>query len=210
MSLHANSVTYRYPGTRPAVLVDVSLTVPPGHITALVGRSGCGKSTLIRLLTGLLTPADGAVECDGEPVVAGRRLARHSALLTQHPFAAANPHLRLADLIELPARLAGKPVDTVAAAREVGLTPDLLARRPYEVSGGQLQRALLARALAQQPRYLLADEPTAQLDPVTTATIADVLSRRAADGLGVLVVTHDRALAYRWAHTVVDWDLGLP
>lgn len=200
MSLHATGITYRHPGAQQPVLNDVDLTIEPGTITALTGPSGAGKSTLARLLVGLLTPESGTITCDGTPVGQRRgQLPSTTALLAQDPLSATDPRHNLARLISLPAQLAGRPIDVEAAAREVGLTPDLLDRRPRDVSGGQLQRACLARALAQQPRYLIADEPTAHLDPVTTATLAGVLTRRAATGLGILLITHDQALADRIA-----------
>ncbi|MBB1029154.1 ATP-binding cassette domain-containing protein, partial [Dietzia sp. DQ11-38-2] len=87
-------------------------------------------------------------------------------------------------------------------ADEVGVDPVLLDRRPAEVSGGQLQRACLARALAQEPRYLIADEATAHLDPLSTVAIARALRRRADRGLGVLAITHDLRLARSWADEV--------
>lgn len=203
MSLRASGIAYRHPGAERLVLDGVSLTVEPGQITALVGPSGSGKSTLARLLVGLLTPVSGTVTCDGDPVGARRGgLSTTTALLAQDPLTATDPRHSLARIISLPAVLAGRRLDVEVAASEVGLTPDLLDRRPRDVSGGQLQRACLARALAQRPRYLVADEPTAHLDPILSATVTDVLTRRAADGLGVLLITHDRALARPVSHAV--------
>ena len=176
MRLRADHITYRHPGTGSPALERVSITVEPGQITALTGPSGAGKSTLARLLAGILQPASGTVTCDGTPVASRRgKLTSTTALLAQDPLSATDPRHTLAETIALPARWAGRKIDVEAAAHEVGLTPDLLDRCPHEVSGGQLQRACLARALAQHPRYLIADEPTAHLDPVTTATIAAVL-----------------------------------
>ncbi|MFL0579638.1 ABC transporter ATP-binding protein [Dietzia sp. 179-F 9C3 NHS] len=207
MSLRAENVTYRYPGATRAAVGQVCLTVAPGSITALVGPSGAGKSTLARLLVGLLAPHSGAVTRDGQPVTARRgRLDPATALLAQDPLSAADPHHTLAEMIALPARLTSRQLDVHAAAAEVGLTLDLLHRRPREVSGGQLQRACLARALAQHPDYLIADEATAHLDPATTATIAAVLRTRADLGLGVLLITHDHALA----DAIADHRIEMP
>lgn len=195
MSLVGRQVAYTYPGAQGAQVGPLDLEVRPGTVTALVGPSGSGKSTLTRLLAGLFAPSAGAVLCDDDPVRAGRRLGGHTALLTQHPLAAADPRMRLGDAIALAARLRGRQVDAPALAEEVGLDGAVLDRLPREVSGGQLQRLLLARALAQGPRYLLADEVTAHLDPITSPAIAEALRRRAAGGLGILLVTHDHALA---------------
>lgn len=209
MSLRADHITYRHPGAASPALDQISIAIEPGQITGLLGPSGSGKTTLARLLVGLLRPNSGTITCDGTPVASRRgKLQSTTALLAQDPLSATDPRHTLADTIALPARWAGREIDVEAAAHDVGLTPDLLQRRPHEVSGGQLQRACLARALAQQPRYLIADEATAHLDPVTTATIAAVLQARAADGLGILAITHDHALAQRIAHAVTQLDPG--
>lgn len=201
MSLRSENVTYRHPGADQAVLAGLSLEVQPGRIVAVTGLSGVGKTTLGRLMAGLLTPDSGTITCDDRPVGARRgRLPRWTALLAQDPLAAADPRHTLGRMIALPARLAGAHIDVAAAAAEVGVGPELLDRVPAQVSGGQLQRACLARALAQQPRYLVADEATAHLDPDTTQSIAAVLQARAERGLGILAITHDETLAERWAH----------
>ncbi|TCJ75140.1 UNVERIFIED_ORG: peptide/nickel transport system ATP-binding protein [Dietzia maris] len=196
MSLRCENVTYRHPGADQPALGGLSLEVQPGRIVAVTGPSGVGKTTLGRLMAGLLTPDSGTITCDGRPVGARRgRLPRWTALLAQDPLSAADPRHNLGRMISLPARLAGKSIDVVAAAAEVGLGPELLERLPEQVSGGQLQRACLARALAQQPSYLIADEATAHLDPDSTQVIAMVLRRRAERGLGILAITHDHQLA---------------
>jgi peptide/nickel transport system ATP-binding protein len=196
VSLRCENVTYRHPGADQPVLAGLSLEVQPGRIVAVTGPSGVGKTTLGRLMAGLLTPDSGTITCDGRPVGARRgRLPRWTALLAQDPLSAADPRHNLGRMISLPARLAGKSIDVVAAAAEVGLGPELLERLPEQVSGGQLQRACLARALAQQPSYLIADEATAHLDPDSTQVIAMVLRRRAERGLGILAITHDHQLA---------------
>lgn len=173
----------------------LDLNVQPAAVTALVGPSGSGKSTAVKMLAGLLAPSGGAVTCEGKPVKNGRRLAGHTALLTQHPRAAADPHLTIGQALRLAARLGGADLDMDAALNEVGLDAAQAGWRPSELSGGQVQRAMLARALAQQPRYLLADEATAHLDPITGKAVAQVLRSRADAGMGVLLVTHDVHLA---------------
>lgn len=92
-----------------------------------------------------------------------------------------------------------------AEAKRVGLTPDLLERRPFEVSEGQLQRACLARALIAAPRYLLCDEPTSMLDVSTQAALLAVIDeRRADDGIGILLISHDRTLLTHWCDQVLE------
>lgn len=210
MTLVADRVTYRRPGGGFA-LPPTHLIVRPGRITALVGPSGCGKTTVAHLLAGLLVPDSGSVTAGGVDVRRRRgRLPGHTALLDQDPVSASDPHLTLRRALTLSASVRGVPVDPDALAIEVGLDPELLDRRPAEVSGGQLQRACLARALAQAPRYLIADEATAHLDPLSTAAIARTLRRRADGGLGVLAITHDLRLAERWADDVVTLESREP
>lgn len=197
-SLRAEGITVRY-DRGPAVLAEVSFAVPAGQITGLAGPSGRGKSTLARALAGLIVPESGAVTIDGEPVPTRRgRMDGRIALLGQSPRLAASPRMTLRQIIT-------EPGGTVSAAEIVGLTPELLGRRPGQVSDGQLQRACLARALNQGPRYLLADEPTAMLDTATTATIAHVLRRIADSGVGVLTISHDRALLDAMCDRVHAW-----
>ncbi|GAA3508814.1 ABC transporter ATP-binding protein [Dietzia aurantiaca] len=205
MTLTARGVSVRHPGESGWVLPPTDVVVRRGAITALVGPSGIGKSTLTRVLAGIQAPDAGRVTRDGAPVGPHRgRLPGHTALLAQDPYAATDPRLTLRRTISLPARLRRAPVDVPALAREVGLDPALLTRRPHQVSGGQLHRACLARALAQRPDYLLADEVTAHLDPDATAAVGRVLRARASGGLGILLVTHDLRLAAALANEVMD------
>ncbi|MGN0101375.1 MAG: ABC transporter ATP-binding protein [Dietzia sp.] len=208
MTLAADGAAYRHPDSDTDALPPTDLTVAAGTITALVGPSGSGKTTLARLLAGLLAPTSGSVIVTEAGVASELRPRRgrlpgHAALLDQDPAGAADPRLTLRRMIALPGRLRRNDVDVEALAREVGLDARLLDRRPGQVSGGQLQRACLARALAQRPRYLLADEATAHLDPESSAHILRVLRARADRGLGVLAITHDHDAATAWADTVV-------
>ncbi|MBD9734763.1 ATP-binding cassette domain-containing protein, partial [Streptomyces sp. H28] len=122
-----------------------------------------------------------------------------------------DPRLLLSDLIAEPLRATGRrdevPARVPELADTVGLTPDLLARRPHEVSDGQLQRACLARALILRPRMLICDEMTAMLDASTTAALVAVVEDyRAATGAALLAVGHDHVLLDRWCDRTVHWD----
>ncbi|WFE63697.1 dipeptide/oligopeptide/nickel ABC transporter ATP-binding protein [Micromonospora sp. WMMD714] len=211
--LAAHQVTVRY--GRHRVLDRVDLHVAPGETVGLRGPSGSGKSTLARVLALLHAPDGGRVTLDGRPVGGVRyrvpaAVRTRVAILFQSPRAASDPRLSLADLIAAPLRAVGTPTAQATArtaelADLVGLTPDLLARRPHAVSDGQLQRACLARALAHRPDHLLCDEATAMLDASTQAHVAAVVTdyqRR--HSAGVLLITHDPALLARWATRVVD------
>ncbi|MGC4990342.1 ABC transporter ATP-binding protein [Nocardia salmonicida] len=188
--LIADSITAGY-GPQP-VIRGVDLRISPGEIVGITGDSGSGKTTLARTMAGLLTPTSGTVTIDGQTP----RQARGTvAMVFQSPRAATNPHFTLAQIIAEPARIRRVTVpDLTALTTAVGLTPDLHDRRPHALSDGQLQRACLARALAQNPRYLILDEATAMLDAATTATIIRMVMTRAADNFGVLVISHDEAL----------------
>lgn len=213
--LELRAVTAGYDRRAPVVR-DAHLTVTPGEAVGLLGPSGCGKSTLARVAALLHRPDAGEVVLDGTPVRGFRHRAPREqrtaiGVVFQQPRLAADPRLRLADLIAEPLRATGRRAsagDRVAElADTVGLTPDLLGRRPHEVSDGQLQRACLARALALKPRWLVCDEMTAMLDASTTAALVRVVEDyRASTGAGLLSVGHDRTLLNRWCDRTVPWE----
>jgi peptide/nickel transport system ATP-binding protein len=201
---------------RAPVVRNVSLTIAPGEAVGLLGPSGCGKSTLARVAALLHRPEAGTVVLDGTPVRGWRHRAPREqrtafGVVFQQPRLAADPRLRLADLIAEPLRATGRraqvPERVAELAATVGLTADLLTRRPHEVSDGQLQRACLARALVLRPRLLVCDEMTAMLDASTTAALVAVVEDyRAATGAGLLAVGHDHVLLRRWCDRTVHWD----
>ncbi|MGC3004352.1 ABC transporter ATP-binding protein [Streptomyces sp. G35A] len=213
--LELRAITAGYDRHAPVVR-DASLTVAPGEAVGLLGPSGCGKSTLARVAALLHRPDAGTLLLDGTPVRRWRHRApraRRTAfgVVFQQPRLSADPRLRLTDLIAEPLRATGRreeiPTRVPDLAGTVGLTPDLLTRRPHEVSDGQLQRACLARALVLRPRWLVCDEMTAMLDASTTAALVAVVEEyRAATGAGLLAVGHDRILLDRWCDRTVHWD----
>ncbi|GGW80102.1 putative nitrate ABC transporter, ATP-binding protein [Streptomyces lucensis JCM 4490] len=173
------------------VLSDVDLEVAPGEIITVVGPSGCGKSTLLRTLAGLLAPLDGTAEADGSPLTgpsAGRALVfQEDALL---------PWRSLRGNVELPLAIRGVPrgerrTRAEAWLARVGLTAQA-GQLPHRVSGGQRQRAQLARALADSPRAVLMDEPFGALDAQTRSGMQDLLVEvLRGTGATVVFVTHD-------------------
>jgi peptide/nickel transport system ATP-binding protein len=185
--LEATDLRYRYHPDRPWVVDDVTIAVAPGEVIGLEGPSGCGKTTLGRLLAGYLRPATGTIRVDGGPPP--RRGANPVQLVLQHPELAVNGRWRLRDILT-----EAGPLDP-ALLEELAIATAWLDRYPHELSGGELQRIAVARALAVSPRYVVADEISAMLDPITQAQLWRVLLTRVRDGdLGVLAISHDAAL----------------
>ncbi|MGH3272381.1 MAG: ABC transporter ATP-binding protein [Trebonia sp.] len=202
-----DGVTKVYQAGAPAALADVTLTVAAGEVAAVMGPSGSGKSTLLNLVAGLDKPTSGAVtvaglriDTLGETALARFR-ARHVGIIFQ--FFNLLDDLTVADNVLLPAQLAG------ASRRAAGTrAAELLDRlgiadhrddHPARLSGGQRQRVAIARALVNSPELLLADEPTGALDTATGQEIGRLLRELNAAGQTLVLVTHDPALAQRYA-----------
>jgi len=190
-------------GRRP-VLEGLDLTVPEGRVIGILGPSGSGKSSLARILLGLLPADSGTVTVDGQAAP-----CRAVQYVPQHPDAAFNPRLRIRaafrELFRLhPICPEDRRKQTLAAVLDrVGIDAGLLDRYPRQVSGGEIQRLSLARALLLNPRYLVLDEATAMLDVSIQAHIMRlVLEIKAERGMGVLVITHDALLAGAVCETV--------
>ncbi|MBK7819707.1 MAG: ATP-binding cassette domain-containing protein [Tessaracoccus sp.] len=193
-------------------LAPISIEITAGESLAVVGRSGAGKSTLADAVLGLRTPAGGQITVNGEPWVSPRlrpqRARRHLVQgVPQDPIAAFIPRWTLRRSIERAVtRLTGEHDVRGAVARAAELAEldlELLDRRPTEISGGQAQRAAIARALACRPAVLVADEPTSALDPDTGRAVSAALLTLAEEaGIALLLVTHDPAFAARCTRTV--------
>lgn len=204
----ATGITAGYRRDRP-VVTGLDLRIGAEETVGLVGPSGCGKSTLGRVLCLLHEPYAGQVQLDGQPVRGFRHRAPRSVrtrlgVLFQQPRLSVDRRMTLRQTIAEPLRAARMPVDRVAELADlVGLTPDLLGRRPHEVSDGQLQRACLARALTLRPAYLLCDEMTTMLDASTTAAlVAVVRDYQRETGAAVLAISHDTTLLTRWTDRI--------
>nr|WP_197981088.1 ABC transporter ATP-binding protein [Frigoribacterium sp. CFBP 8754] len=199
------------------VVDDLSLAVPPGRITAIVGANACGKSTLLRSMSRLLKPRSGQVVLDGREVhrTPARQLARTLGLLPQSPVAPEG--ITVADLVGrgrhphqgLLSRWSSDDDRAVAEALEATETTALADRSVDELSGGQRQRVWIAMALAQQTDVLLLDEPTTFLDVSHQVEVLDLLTdlnRRR--GTTIVMVLHDLNLAARYADHLVALAAG--
>ena len=192
MSLEARDITFRYPrrGSGP-VLEGVSLTLAPGERLGLFAPSGRGKTTLCKLLAGYERPGRGEVLLDGLPLPRYRGPCPVQ-LIGQHPETMLDPLLPLGRSLEEAGPADPRLLD------ELHIQPGWLTRYPGELSGGELQRFCIARALGPATRYLLCDEITAMLDLITQAQIWEFLLREGERrGLGLLIVSHNRPLLQR-------------
>ncbi len=202
-SLQAKDVTRRFVRGSDEVWAvhGVSLAVEPGEVLALVGRSGSGKTTLLNILAGLDRPTSGEVYLDGKRIDTMSEhelteLRRRDLSFVFQSFGLL-PLLSAQENVELPLRIAGfKHGERVRRAKHaleiVGLTRRA-NHRPYELSGGEQQRVAIARALTCEPRLILADEPTGELDSTTAQAVFGLLRDLARDeGITVITCTHDR------------------
>lgn len=181
------------------IIRDVTIHIAPGEVVGLWGPSGCGKSTLARLLTGRLTPAKGSVS---SPPGHGR--AQSAQLILQHSELSMNPRWKVRDVLA-----EGAP--DLTPVLDTGLVHGTwLDSFPHELSGGELQRVNLARALLSRPAYLVADEITASLDPISQAHIWSIILDGTTRGdYGVLAISHDMPLLETIAdRTVTMHELG--
>ena len=212
-AIEARSLVKRF-GTITA-LEGVSLSVPAGQVTALLGPSGSGKSTLLRCLNGLELADSGSLVFEGRAVEPGERaldrLRSHVGMVFQqfnlfsHLSAQDNVALAPRVVHGLSAKAAGERAR--ACLERVGLS-GRASHFPTQLSGGEQQRAAIARALAMEPRVLLFDEPTSALDPELTGEVLDVMASLAAEGRTMVVVTHEVAFARAAASEWVLMDAG--
>jgi ABC-type lipoprotein export system ATPase subunit len=212
ISVQNLSKSYQTPGETIQVLTDLNLTLDPGDTASIVGPSGCGKSTLLNLLGALDRPTSGSIIIDGQDIAnftdpQASAFRNHSLgfIFQQHHLL---PQLTVLENVLIP-RLAGdwsEPASTTEQrARQLLETVGLshrLNHLPWQLSGGEKLRNAVARALINQPKLILADEPTGSLDPTSTETIADLLlNLNQTQNVTLIVVTHNMALAQRMGKT---------
>lgn len=178
---------------------DMQLSISSGEIVGLRGPSGAGKSTLAKLLSGYLQPVEGEVLLDGSPLLLHKGYAPVQ-LVFQHPESAINPRWLMHKVLQE----AGQ--HDMELLHTLGIDESWLARRPGELSGGELQRFCVARAVGAGTRFLIADEMTTMLDAVTQAQIWNVVKTMAVEReLGILVISHEGSLLSQLCSRIIEW-----
>ena len=198
----------------------VGFTIDRGEVVGLVGESGCGKTTLGRALIGLAPVAGGTIRFDGRPMTslrgrARRRMCRRVQMIFQDPYGSLNPRLSVGRAVGEPLAIhrlvprRGRGDRVSALLRAVGLDPSAASRFPHEFSGGQRQRIGIARALAVEPDFVVADEPVSALDVSVQAQIVNLMAElRESRGLTYLFISHDLAVVEHISDRVLVMYLG--
>jgi putative ABC transport system ATP-binding protein len=197
--LQANEVSkvFRRGSHLVSAVENVTLNLPPGQVTAVIGRSGSGKSTLLNLLAGLLTPTSGTVTLDeqklyGRPDLELSQLRnRKIGIIPQGQAAIQSLTVRQNILLPLGFFPEAPAPDRAAELMELVGIPHLADAKPATLSGGELRRMAIARAMIQRPEVILADEPTSDLDEENTNAVTALLRQAADQGAAVLLVTHE-------------------
>ncbi|BAQ71074.1 nickel transporter ATP-binding protein NikE [Rhodovulum sulfidophilum] len=208
------------PARTHEALSDISLEIAEGETVALLGRSGCGKSTLARLISGLERPTEGEILFRGTPLAAARgaarlKMRRAVQMVFQDSPDATNPRHTVGRIVAEPLRHLTRldRKDREARVAElldlVELPPRTAGMRPGQLSGGQLQRVCIARALAPEPRLVILDEAVSNLDlHLQASTLAFLGDIRRQSGIACLFITHDLRLVNRFADRVLVMDRG--
>ncbi|WP_433922738.1 ABC transporter ATP-binding protein [Paenibacillus taichungensis] len=196
MPLEVRKTGYRY-GKDAWVLQDINMKIQQGEVVGLWGPSGCGKTSLGRILAGYVEPLAGQVLLDGKPLP--KTGACPVQLVFQHPEKAVNPRWRMRRVLK------EAMIEDQELLNDLGIQTNWLDRRPGELSGGELQRFCVARALGTATRYVIADEMTTMLDAITQAqiwhTVMNIARQR---NLGLLIISHDRELLDRLCDRIVQ------
>lgn len=195
--LELNDVSFRYSPESPWLFRNLNLTVAPGEIVGLQGPSGQGKTTLARLIGGYLEPSSGAVRINGARLPSDGFC--NVQLLFQHPELTVDPRWKIRSILTEGYRPSQAQLD------DFDIQADWLDRYPCEMSGGQLARISLVRALGPDVDYLVADEITSMLDALTQARIWQALIQYSQQNrIGILVISHDSALLKRLCPRIVQ------
>ncbi|MDW0108435.1 ABC transporter ATP-binding protein [Sporosarcina aquimarina] len=196
--LKVEGLSYRHTG-RPWLFRNITLNIAPGEIIGLYGKSGSGKTTLAQVIANYLKPDEGTVRMDQQKLNSTRPFPVQ--LVWQHPEKAINPKWKMKKVLSEAGDVDPQILDAL------GIASSWMTRYPSELSGGELQRFCVARALGPHTHYLIADEMTTMLDAITQAqiwhTILDLAKKRS---IGVLVISHDQQLLERLCDCVIDFN----
>lgn len=196
--LKVNQLSYRYPN-ESLLFHDLNLSVKPGEVVGIYGNSGVGKTTMAKIIAGYLNPEKGKITVDDQKIL--KATPNPVQLIWQHPEQAVNPRWRMERILNeggnISRELQGK----------LEIKDIWMQRYPAELSGGELQRFCLARALMSTTKYIIADEMTTMLDTLTQAQIWQVmLSLKEKRQLGILSISHDKTLLNRVSDRVIDFE----
>lgn len=193
-----------------SVLEQLNFSIAQSQTLGLIGESGCGKSTLARTMLGLTPPSGGKIFLNDQDVLTKRGSLKKEfcgkmQIIFQHPESALNPRMKIAQSLAEPRRIQQRYAKNLAAQedldsllKQVGLSEEHLSRYPHELSGGQIQRVVLARILSLNPEFLVADEPTSMLDVSVQAQVLHILKEnQKKHGIGLLFISHDLEVV-RW------------
>ncbi|MBI5691730.1 MAG: ATP-binding cassette domain-containing protein [Verrucomicrobia bacterium] len=217
--VHHGFLFKRHLGTVRAV-DGVSLSVGSGEVVGLVGESGCGKSTLARTILQLLPTTAGSVILEGRNLTTGtaadvREVRRDLQMVFQDPYASLNPRMTVFDTLAEPLRVhricppSEIPERVATLMKRVGLAPRFLRKYPHEFSGGQRQRIAIARALALEPKIIVADEPVSALDVSIQAQILNLLSKLCREmNLALIFIAHDLSVVKHISDRIAVMYLG--
>ncbi|MGI6014308.1 MAG: ABC transporter ATP-binding protein [Oscillospiraceae bacterium] len=195
MLLKADNISFGYEKGKP-ILKNISFQIESGEIVGVTAPSGFGKSTLAKLLSGYLKPDSGAVTLDGKSLEKG--CYNPVQLIFQHPEKNVNPKWKMQRILSEAWEPPAEMID------EMGIKPSWMNRWPSELSGGELQRFCVLRALSPETKFLIADEMTTMLDVITQAQIWQVVRKFAEqNNVGIIVISHEKALVERLCTRVV-------
>ena len=215
MLLEVQNLKKRYSSKLPYVINGVSFSMDHGETVGIFGGSGCGKSTIGQTIAGLYSPSGGTLLMNGQPMdrrwyAAHRRSVQ---ILFQHPEVSFDPRMTLEDSMREPYRFYNipfRPAEHKAWLARFGIYPEHMNRYPAELSGGELQRMALARAMLLSPQLLILDEPTSMLDVISQAQIIALLrTLQAEQGLGFLFISHDIELSRMVCERILHLENGV-
>ncbi len=197
MRLYGKNLSFAY-DNRNFLFKNIDISLEQGDSTCIFAKSGYGKSTLAKILSGYLEPNTGSVFIDDKPLA--QKGFCPVQLIYQHPEKSVNPKLRIHEILNE----AGEFDKNLL--KRIGLNESCLNRFPYEVSGGQLQRLLVARVFKDETKFIIADEITTMLDAIHQANIWKFVLEQVKDrNIGLLVITHNMHLAKRTCNNIIDF-----